>query len=408
MPLGRGARMGLGIVGVVGLVLAAGLAVMMAPSGPTGAGPEGAQEGVTTTSSSPDEAGEAAGREGRASRLAVGDTEALAQAEALVAPDTGDEGAGTVPLVGMTDDELDAWLGDLAGLGAGFSRFGPVDRSKVVAMVGWALDRLAVEPAPERWPEALTPSAELLTVGLADASPAVRAVAAEVLGRCWSWQPGKTTWPDDDRRIASWKNRLHTPLVALLDDPEPGVRLAAVLALGKLPIDAMAEPAISRLHDDVAAVRIQVLNSFAPRPDVLTEDAILPMLYDPETAVALAAQIVLRARGLDEELIGLAKLLYHPRAELRASAVPLIEGRDDIDPVLWLLRLSRDEDESVRSKALEALGHRASPDARRRLAEMADSDPSLEIREAARRTLDGMTADLPPLPESSGVMIRAN
>ena len=118
---------------------------------------------------------------------------------------------------------------------------------------------------------------------------------------------------------------------------------------------------------------------------------------------------MLRARNLDDEQIGLAKLLYHPRAELRASAIPLIEAREDIDPVLWLVRLSRDSDDSVRSKALDALGRLASPDARRRVAEMADSDPSQEIRDAARHTLDELTADLPPLPPSNGSLsIRAN
>jgi HEAT repeat protein len=86
----------------------------------------------------------------------------------------------------------------------------------------------------------------------------------------------------------------------------------------------------------------------------------------------------------------------------------MIEAREDIDPSVWLLQLSRDDDESVRSKALEALSRLTSPDARRRLAEMADSDPSQSIRDAARRALDELTAELPPLPSSSGITIRAN
>lgn len=409
MALGRKARLGLGIVGVAGLLAAGVLAVVMAPPGPGGQVQDTPSRADAPASAGTRESGRPAAQySGRAALLAEGDAEALAKASAEAAPAVALEGEGDAPPSAISDAELGTWLDDLAGIGAGYSRFGPVDRARVIATVGSVLDRLAVEPAPARWIEALSPSAEVLTVGLADASPAVRASAAEVLGRSWNWQPGCSTWPDADRAVASWKNRLHTPIVALLDDPEPGVRFSAVLSLGKLPIDAMAQPAAALLDDPVPAVRVQLLNSFAHRRDLLTDEAILPMLFDPETAVALAAQIVLRARGLDDEQIALAKRLFHPRAEMRASAIPMVEAREDIDPIVWLLRLSRDDDESVRSQALDALSRRASPDARRRLTEMADSDPSESIRDAARRALDELTADLPPLPTSSGVSFRAN
>ncbi|WP_152049925.1 HEAT repeat domain-containing protein [Tautonia marina] len=405
MPLGRGAQMGLGFVGVAGLLTAAGLAMTMAPSGAPVADPD---QSVTSETSSTPENPPAQPLTARAGLLAQGDVESLVQANhALRATSESDQGESD-SAEPLTEDQLNAWLDDLAGLGSGFRRFGPVDRSRVMELVGVGLDRMTVSPVPDRWIEALTPSAELLTVGLADASPAVRAGAAEVLGRVWAWQPGAPIWPDAERTVATWKNRLHTPLVALLDDPEPGVRLATVIALGKLPIDAMAEPAVARIADDVPAVRMQVLTSFAHRRDVLTDDAVLPLLFDPESPVALAAQFVLKARGLDDDLIGLAKLLYHPRADLRASAISQIERRDDIDPIVWLDRLSRDEDETVRSKAMEALSRLASPDARRRVAEMAASDPSPTIRDAARRVLDDLTADLPPLPGAPDLYPRAN
>lgn len=411
MPLARGARLGLGLVGIAGLLAAGGLAVMMAPSDPRGAetsdgGDSSPRERATVASSS--EGRKATDLEGRAARLAAGDSKALATLTGEIlshASEETDESAIPSPIL---EEELPSWLEDLAGLSAGFSRFGPVERAQVIQVVSNILDLLTVTPVPDRWIEALTPSAEILTIGLADASPAVKAASAEVLGRSWSWQPGTAIWPDAERIVASWKNRLHSPLVTLLDDAEPGVRLSAVLALGKLPIDAMAAPAVSRVHDPVPAVRVQVLNSYAHRRDLLTDDDILPLLYDSEQAVALAAQIVLRARGLDDELIGLAKLLYHPRADLRASAIPLIDNREDIDPIVWLVLLSRDEDESVRSQAMEALCRRASPDARRRVAEMANTDPSPSLRDAARKALDDLTADLPPLPGSPDVFPRAN
>ncbi|WP_169975265.1 HEAT repeat domain-containing protein [Tautonia rosea] len=405
MPLGRGARMGLGFVGVAGLLAAAGLAMTMAPSEPPAAETDGsvAPSASASTEHRRDEA-----LTDRAGLLAQGDAEALIQAKDALQSPSGSNQGESLAAEPLTQDQLNAWLDDLVGLGSGFRRFGPVDRSRVMELIGGALDRMTVSPVPDRWIEALPPSAELLTVGLADASPAVRAAAAEVLGRVWGWQPGTAIWPDAERTVATWKNRLHTPLVSLLDDAEPGVRLATVIALGKLPIDAMAEPAVARIADEVPAVRMQVLTSFAPRRDVLTDDEVLPLLFDPESPVALAAQLVLKARGLNDDLIGLAKLLYHPRADLRASAIAQIERREDIDPIVWLDRLSHDQDEQVRSQAMEALSRLASPDARRRVSEMAASDPSPTVRDAARRALDDLTADLPPLPGSPDLYPRAN
>ena len=412
MPLGRGARLGLGIVGGVGLLVAAGLAALMAPSGtgredveaPAAAGASRAAE---ADPSGPEAAPE---RSTRSIGLASGSPEALEEAVAamVAVPEQAEaETQGPRPATPMDAVEVDAWRDDLAGIGAGFTRYPPTARARIIGLIGVAMDRLAAEPTPEGWSEVLTPTAEVLTAGMADPSPAVRAEAVGVIGQLWTWEPGRLASTKAEQAVASWKNRLQTPLDALVKDPEPGVRLATLIALGKLPIDAMAAPALALLEDPVPAVRLQLLNSFAHRRELLTDDAILPRLYDNEVAVSLAAQLVLRARGLSDDQIGLAGLLYHPRAEERAKAVPLIEGREDIDPIVWLVQLSRDEAEPVRSEALGALVRRASPDARRRVAEMADSDPSPTLRDAARHALDALTADLPALPVATNLNPRA-
>lgn len=310
----------------------------------------------------------------------------------LVRPD---DAALGQPIAG---DQAQASVAALIELRGAFDRLDPVRKAQAVALTTTFMERIAIEPAPENWGEALAPSAEILTAALGEPSAAVRAGAIDSVGRFWSWKPGGAITPDHERIVGQWKERFYTPALSGLDDPEPGIRLAAVQCLGQLAIDPKAAPAVARLDDENPAVRLQVLSSFAGRRDLMTDEDVLPRLYDAEPAVGHSAQAVLRARGLDEEQIGLAKLLYHPRAELRISAIEVLQAREDIDPVVWLVQLSHDRDEAVRAEALKALARRPSPDACRRVAEMAEGDPSEMVRESANQLLPKMTAGLAPLP----------
>ena len=121
--------------------------------------------------------------------------------------------------------------------------------------------------------------------------------------------------------------------------------------------------------------------------------------------------MILKTRGLSREQIGLGRLIFHPKPELRASVIPLIRKRTDIDPVIWLLQLSRDTEESVRVGALEALAGRITPEVRARIAEMAASDRSSIVRKAAVKLISPpgeTTAALPPLPGSTSLNPKAN
>jgi HEAT repeat protein len=76
-----------------------------------------------------------------------------------------------------------------------------------------------------------------------------------------------------------------------------------------------------------------------------------------------------------------------------------------------LIQLSRDQNEMVRISAIEALGAYKTPSVQRRLAEMARSDSSDKVRQAAGKlvpTVDETTASLPPLPGSSSLNPKAN
>ena len=318
------------------------------------------------------------------------------------------------PAAAVSEDEAESLIEVLGGLQTGFLKFGGQARAGALVTACHILDRFGVKPAPTRWMEALPPVHNLLISGLDDRDLDVRVTALTQVGRYWTWapDPGRTMFPFEENSMVVWHERFLKPVVRRLGDREPESRAAAVACLGRLPIDEAALPALAYLEDPASGeVRQQVLVSFADRPALLSEDALLKRLYDPHPGVAEAAEIILKARGLSREQIGLGRLIFHPKPELRASVIPLIRTRTDIDPVIWLLQLSRDAEESVRAGALEALAGRITPEVRARIAEMAASDRSPVVRQAAVKLISSQgdtTAALPPLPGSTSLYPKAN
>jgi len=93
--------------------------------------------------------------------------------------------------------------------------------------------------------------------------------------------------------------------------------------------------------------------------------------------------------------------------------ISLIKNRTDIDPVVWLLQLSHDTDETVRIMAVQALAAQTSQTVavKRRLAEMARFDSSEQVRQTASKFVPSSqetTASLPPLPGSASLNPKAN
>ena len=138
---------------------------------------------------------------------------------------------------------------------------------------------------------------------------------------------------------------------------------------------------------------------------------LLKHLHDEDAVVRDMANLILKTRGLSQELIGLGGLIFSPRADQRVSVITLLKGRTDVDPVTWLVQLSKDPVETVRISALAALAQHKTPVAQKRLAEMARKDASEAVRQAARKlvpAVDETTASLPPLPGSSSLNPKAN
>ena len=314
----------------------------------------------------------------------------------------------------ITDNEAAQWLETLACLRTGFAKFSPPARATSAVIACHILNKFSAEPAPARWIEALQPVHDILTGCLADADSNVRFTALGEVGRLWVWMPGRSLIDVEENALGNWKEGLHRPVVRCLASTDIPTRIAAISCLGYLPLDSAAAPAVPYLEDnDSVDVRRQTLVSFAQRPGLLTEDLLLRRLHDQDSSIRETATVVLKARGLNQELISLGGLLVSPKPQQRASVITLIKNRTDIDPVVWLLQLSHDGDESVRVQAALALASQKSPtvSVKRRLAEMARSDSSQQVRQTAGKfvpSIEETTASLPPLPGSPSLNPKAN
>lgn len=151
--------------------------------------------------------------------------------------------------------------------------------------------------------------------------------------------------------------------------------------------------------------------SFARRNLLLTDDMLLKQLHDVDASNRETATLILKTRGLTQEQISLGGLIFSPKPQQRISVIPFLKDRSDIDPVVWLIQLSRDPEEMVRMSSIEELAAHQSPAVRKRLAEMARTDQSIVVRQAASKavpTTRRATASLPPLPGSPGLNPKAN
>ena len=230
------------------------------------------------------------------------------------------------------------------------------------------------------------------------------------ISRLWVWIPGRSLTPFEEQTLAEWKGGFPRPWSGAWPAAmtRPGWRPSAAWA----PCRSIAPPiaAVAYVDDPSADVRKQTLSSFAQRNLLLTDDMLLKRLHDEDPTIREIASLILKTRGLSQELISLGGLIFSPKPEQRVSVIPLLKGRTDVDPVTWLIQLSRDPVEMVRISAIEALASHKTPSVQRRLAEMARSDGSAAVRQAARKLVPTVeeTASLPPLPGSSSLNPKAN
>jgi hypothetical protein len=359
-----------------------------------------------------------------ARRIASQDAAAVGELVTLLAPPaptipppTAGDGAAEAPApviapahAKLSEEESTEYVAALRDLRTGHNGLNPAGKVAILDCFGKMMTRIAAEPCAA-WSESLEPARQVVQISMADPNIKVRVAAINLTGQFWNWAPDRSVFEVEEKMLADWKAGLYAAAQRHLYDPDFECRVAAVMCLAALPLDDKAAPALELLKDSAWQVRLQVVVSFADRRDLLTNELLLPRLYDFSELAELTAKI-LKARGLNTDQVGLAKMMVHPNPRVRDSAIPLLLKRDDIDQGVWLLYLSRDQDEMVRFQAVAAFEGRVTEEVRRRLEEMAAKDPSPAVREAARKLVPASTptstAALPPLPGSPSLNPKAN
>jgi hypothetical protein len=167
-----------------------------------------------------------------------------------------------------------------------------------------------------------------------------------------------------------------------LASPSAPVRVRAVSLCLQPGLDLL-EPVAALLKDPSAEVRRAALVAVGPS-EVAGEESLLPCLHDADAQVRDLARSALMARGLRPEQVELGRLLTHPRSRVRLEVLDRLPEVADLDPGVWLRRLSQDGSPAVRAAAARAMGSLPAADMSDRLEQMARTDPSPTVAQLAR------------------------
>jgi hypothetical protein len=144
-------------------------------------------------------------------------------------------------------------------------------------------------------------------------------------------------------------------IVGLVNDPDAGVRRAAVLALGPVRDGART---------------------------VLGDDELLRCLHDPDGEVQQLCEMGLRSRGRSPRDIRLGRRYTAPNPAERQKLLLDLAEEEDLDVTVWLERLTADPDPAVRAGAARVAVERRA-DLGDRLEQMSRTDPDGTVRRIA-------------------------
>jgi HEAT repeat protein len=169
---------------------------------------------------------------------------------------------------------------------------------------------------------------------------------------------------------------------ACLHSSDVQVRVRAI-ALAVRPGMGLLEPVVALLGDPAAEVRREAMRAVGGLPEAVTTDHLLPWLHDPDPDVRLLCEATLAQRGIQGKDLQLARLITDSRPAMRLKVLDSLLN-EDLEPGVWLRRLSVDPAPEVRVAAVRAAADNPRVDLSDRIDQIARSDPSPTVSQLAR------------------------
>jgi hypothetical protein len=168
-----------------------------------------------------------------------------------------------------------------------------------------------------------------------------------------------------------------------LTDAEPNNRVLAI-KLAQIPTLNLLIEVVPCMRDQSVVVRRAAILALGPAPEVINDDTLFYWLSDPDIEVRELCEVALRGRGLQDHHIRLARIMADPRPTVRMQVIETIDQALDLDPGVWLRRLSHDPSPAVRAAAARAAAGQSQVDLSDRIDQMAQTDPSPTVQQVAR------------------------
>ena len=182
---------------------------------------------------------------------------------------------------------------------------------------------------------------------------------------------------DKGKRI----NRVMSPLVELLDDPDPEVRAQAAKTLGDPLFPESSDALIDQLSDDSDRVRYQAVITLGKMKEKDAIPFLLGVLVENEDRDPFLRHAVATALWRIDDEEALAEIAAHPLPSVRKAAVLAL--RRGLDPSLE--RLVFDDDPSVALEAVRAAHDKPIPEVMPAVAALAEQyRPGIVINDDVR------------------------
>jgi hypothetical protein len=132
------------------------------------------------------------------------------------------------------------------------------------------------------------------------------------------------------------------------------VQVQAITTALNPKLDCLADVTVC-LKSPHKEVRQAAVLALGPASETITDEVFLPCLHDEDKTIVHLTETALQARGLREDQIRLGRMMADPKPVKRLEVLDHLSATRDIDPMVWLKKMSNDPSPAVRAAAVRAI-----------------------------------------------------